>query len=76
MAVMSALLAVLLVLGAGLFVGSHVNSARAAHTSYTGSWNKIAKGFGDWMRSLVVATLGVIGLLVLLYVVLAQLPPR
>jgi hypothetical protein len=73
---MSAALAVLLILGAGLFVGSHVNSAREAHSTYTNAWARTTKGLGNWLRSLVVAVLGVVGLLVLLYVVLVQLPLR
>lgn len=73
---MSAVLAILLVLGAGLFVGSHLNSAREAHSAFTNYRHRTAKGFTTWLQSLIIATLGVVGLLVLLVVVLAQLPAR
>lgn len=72
--IVSTVLAILLVLGAGLFVGSHVNSAREAHVYYTTSWHRATKGFSAWVHNVIIATLGVVGLLVLLFVVLGQLP--
>ncbi|MEV0678799.1 hypothetical protein AB0I60_20005 [Actinosynnema sp. NPDC050436] len=65
---------VLVVLGAGLLVGIRLNSASEAHAYFSHSRSRLSKVFGEWMRQLVRATVGVIGLLVLLYLVFFQLP--
>ncbi|MFJ9786642.1 hypothetical protein ACIRSS_44225 [Amycolatopsis sp. NPDC101161] len=67
---MSVFLAVLLALGAGLFVGGRVHSAREARANYSAYRARTAKGFGEMIRSGVSAVLAVAGALVLLFILL------
>jgi hypothetical protein len=74
--IVSVTVAILLVLAAGLFVGSRVNSARVAHALSTSYRSRAAKSFIVWVRSTVVAVLAVAGLLFLLFVLLFRLDIR
>jgi hypothetical protein len=65
---MSSFVVLLLVLGAGLLVGSRLNSASEAHTYFSMSRGRVAKSFSLWMRQLVRAVIGVFGLVVLLWI--------
>ncbi|HEY3470907.1 MAG TPA: hypothetical protein VGL47_37625 [Amycolatopsis sp.] len=67
---MSVFIAVLLALAAGLLVGSRVKTARDARVAYTSYRARTAKGFGEWIRSTVSATLAVAGAVVLLVILL------
>lgn len=71
---MSSLIAILLVLGAGLWVGSKVNSAHEAHAHFTSYRHRTVKGLGEWMRHIVTAVLSIAALALLLYVLLIQFP--
>jgi hypothetical protein len=66
--ILSVTLAILLVLGAGLFVGGRVQNARTAHALFTSYRSRAAKSFAAWVRSTVVAILSVVGMLVLLFI--------
>ena len=67
---MPAVIAVLLMLGVGLVVGSQVTNARSARTQFSTYRTRAVKGFGSWLYSLLVATLGVAAMIVLLFLVL------
>ncbi|MCR6482505.1 hypothetical protein M8542_06730 [Amycolatopsis sp. OK19-0408] len=67
---MSVFLAVLLALGAGLFVGGRVHSAREARANYSAYRTRTAKGFGEMIRTAVSAVVAVAGALVLLFILL------
>ncbi|WP_072479046.1 hypothetical protein [Amycolatopsis australiensis] len=67
---MSVFLAVLLALGAGLFVGARVHTAREARANYSAYRARTAKGFGEWIRSTVSAAVAVAGAVVLLVILL------
>ena len=71
---MSPLIAILLVLGVGLWVGSQVNSAHEAHAHFTNYRHRTVKGLGEWARHIVTAVLSVAALALLLYVLLVQFP--
>lgn len=73
---MSAIIALLIVLGAGLFIGSRLQSAREAHALFSSYRARAALGLGSWLRHTAVVTLSVIGLLVLLYLIVFALHIR
>ncbi|MBB1151915.1 MULTISPECIES: hypothetical protein [Amycolatopsis] len=67
---MPTLLIILLVLGAGLFVGGLLDRASQTHARFTGYRQRTATGLITWVRSAVAAVLGVAGLLILLYLLI------
>lgn len=66
---MPTLLIILLVLGAGLFVGGLLDRASQTRARYTSYRQRAAIGLATWLQSAIAAVLGVAGLLFLLYVV-------
>lgn len=64
--------AILLVLCAGLFVGSRVNSASEARAHFTSYRHRTTAGLIAWIRNAIAAALGVAGLLLLLYILFRQ----
>ncbi|MGV9296238.1 MULTISPECIES: hypothetical protein [Amycolatopsis] len=66
---MPTLLIILLVLGAGLFVGGLLDRVSQTHARYSSYRQRTATGLVTWVRSAVAAVFGVAGLLVFLYVV-------
>jgi hypothetical protein len=66
----SVFIAVLLALGAGLLVGGRVHAAKEARSSYSAYKSRTAKGFGEWIRSMVTAGIAVVGTIVLLVILL------
>jgi hypothetical protein len=73
-AIVSPLVAILLVLGAGLLVGSQVNSAHEAHAHFTSYRHRTVRGLGEWVRHIFTAVLSLGALALLLYVLLVQYP--
>ncbi len=73
-AIVSSPAVLVLVLAAGLLVGIRLNSASEAHAYFSNSRSRVSKSFAEWMRQVVRATFGVVGLLVLLYLVIFELP--
>jgi hypothetical protein len=73
-AIMSPLIAILLVLGVGLWVGSRVNSAHEAHAYFTNVRHRTVRGLGEWVRHAFTAVLSLGVLALLLYVLLVQYP--
>jgi succinate dehydrogenase hydrophobic anchor subunit len=71
----SAVIAIVLVL-AGLLVGSQLNNARSAHVLFHNYRSRTAKGFTDWIRSTVTAVIGVAGLIGLVFVLLTVVSPH
>ncbi|WP_158891332.1 hypothetical protein [Amycolatopsis anabasis] len=67
---MPVVVSILLVLAAGLYVGSRVNAAREAHAQFSSYRTRIGKRFTDWVRSTVIAVLGVAGMVFLVFAVL------
>jgi hypothetical protein len=67
-------IAILLALAAGLFVGSRVHTAREARATYSSYRARTAKGFGEMIRSAVNAILAIAGAAALIAIVLSALP--
>lgn len=69
---MSPTVTILLVLGAGLFVGGQLNSASEAHAYFSSSRTRITRGFTAWVRQVFRATIGVAALVLLVYYLLGR----
>lgn len=67
---------ILVVLGAGLYVGSQLSSAREAHLHFTSHRHRTALDLTAWIRHAVVAVLSIAALLLLLYFLLVQFLDR
>ncbi|WP_406632075.1 hypothetical protein [Amycolatopsis sp. WGS_07] len=67
---MPTLIIILLVLGAGLFVGGLLDRASQTHARFTGYRQRTTTGLITWVRSAIAAVLGVAGLLLFLYLLI------
>lgn len=67
---MPSAVAILIILCAGLFVGSRLQGAHEARSNFNAYRTRTARGFNIWIKSFVVASLGVVALLVLVYLLI------
>lgn len=72
---MSVMVAILITLAAGLYVGARIHVAREARSTYTAYRARTAKGFTEWIRSTITAAFGVAATIALVLVLLAALRP-
>ena len=70
---MPAILAILIVLGAGLYVGSRFDRARQAHERFSSYRARTVSGLGSWLKNMMVAVLGAGALIFVLYLLLVHL---
>ncbi|MGE5292683.1 MAG: hypothetical protein ACM3ML_36930 [Micromonosporaceae bacterium] len=64
---MRTVLAILLVLGGGLFIGSRYEGARTAHRLFSNYRLRTINGLGGWFTKAIAAGLGIVGLALALY---------
>lgn len=64
------IIVLLIVLGAGLFVGSHFESAHDAHKHYSTYRARTNASFGAWLKNTIVVGVGIVVLILLLIALL------
>lgn len=69
MRIVSTVVAVVIFLAVGLYVGAKVSKARVAHSQFSTYRHRTATGLVSWLRSTVVAALGIAGVLFTLFLV-------
>jgi predicted PurR-regulated permease PerM len=67
---MLAIIAIFAALGAGLFIGNHLQTAREAHRNFSSYRTRTNRSLGNWLKGVLVTSVAVMILAFLLYLAL------
>jgi VanZ family protein len=73
---MPAIIAILIALGAGIFIGRHLEGARESHEHFNSYRARTMKGFNDWVKNTIIVGAGIAVFIIGFYLLLFNLHIR